>query len=187
MAVATIDPARTWAPVQDRLEGETDPVIRRNLELVIAHMRAEAVADIDGVVATLSDRPRYRIHGNEDRREMNPDSTAAVRAFYDLTIVQTGAHRLELAVDRVIADRSAVFTEGVMRIAYPGATLRAMGIDVADVDRFYLFEARMGVVWPVDPDDGRLVGEEVYTVGDGFAGIAERPLEPTDVIESPAS
>lgn len=186
MTMATIDPARTWAPVQARLEVETDPVIRRNLEQVIAHMRAEAVADIDGVVATLSDRPRYRTHGNGERPEMNPDNTDAVRAFYDLTIVQTGAHRLELAVDRVIADRSAVFTEGVMRIAYPGATLRAMGIDVADPDRYHLFEARMAVVWPVDPDNGRLVGEEVYTVGDGFDGIADRPLDPIDIIEPPA-
>ena len=33
---------------------------------------------------------------------------------------------------RVIADRDCVVTEGVMRMAYPGATLKAQGIEVDD-------------------------------------------------------
>ena len=66
---------------------------------------------------------------------MNPTgSKDAVRAFYDLTIIQTGAHQLELNCDRVIADHEAVMTEGVMRMAYPGRTLAAMGIEVDDPD-----------------------------------------------------
>ena len=58
-----------------------------------------------------------------------------MRRFYDATIVQTGAYRLEFACDRVIVDADSVFTEGMMRMAYPGATLRAMGIEVDDPDR----------------------------------------------------
>ena len=46
-----------------------------------------------------------------------------------------------------------------------------MGIEVDDPDAYYLYETRMGVVWPVDPSEGKLVGEETYTGGDGFAGI----------------
>ncbi len=172
-----LDPNKTWRLVEERLKSETDEVVRRNLQLVLDHMQAEARADIEGVVETLSESPRYLAHDVPDLEPMNPKgSKDAIRAFYDLTIVQTGAHRLELDCDRVIADRDAVMTEGVMRMAYPGATLQAMGIEVDDPEAYYLYETRMSVVWPVDHAQGKLVGEETYTGTDGFAGIAERKL-----------
>ena len=179
-----IDPNKTWRLVEERLAAETNPRRRRNLELVLAHMQAEARADIEGVVATLSDRPKYITHGRAGEAPLNPDgSKDAVREFYDLTIVQTGAHRLEFDCDRVIVDDEAVFTEGVMRMAYPGRTLAALGIAVDDPEAFYVMETRMGVVWPVDADDpeGRLRGEEVYSGMDGFEGIADRKIQLSDI------
>jgi len=177
-----IDPNKTWRLVEARYDSERDPVRRRNLGLVLEHMKAEAKADIEGVVATLVEKPRYVCHDLPGDELMNPAGDRdAVRRFYDLTIVQTGAHRLELDCDRVIVDEESVFTEGVMRIAYPGATLAAMGIEVDDPDAYYLYETRMGVVWPVDPVEGRLVGEETYTGTDGFAGIADRKIRLSDV------
>jgi hypothetical protein len=177
-----LDPNKTWTLVEQRLETETDPTLRRNLELVLEHMKREAEGDIEGVVATLVEKPRYVMHDEPGNPLMNPEgSKDAVRAFYDMTIVQTGAHRLELDCDRLIVDRHAVLTEGVMRMAYPGRTLLAMGIEIDDPDAYYLYEARMGVVWPVDDDEGKLVGEESYTGGDGFAGIAERKLAESDI------
>ena len=179
-----MDPNRTWQLVEERLAAETDPILRRNLELVLAHMRAEARSDIEGVVATLCEKPRYIIHSNPDTSPMNPaGSKDAVRAFYDLTIVQTGAHRLEFDCDRIIVDAGSVFTEGVMRMAYPGKTLQAMGIEVDDPDAYYLSQTRMGIVWPVDPDEERLTGEEVYSAGDAFEGIAGRRISLADVVE----
>jgi hypothetical protein len=177
-----LDPNNTWRLVEQRLAAESDPVLRRNLELVLAHMKAEARADIEGVVETLVEKPRYVMHDDPENPLMNPDgSKDAVRKFYDLTIVQTGAHRLELACDRVIVDRDSVFTEGVMRMAYPGATLRAMGIDVDDPESYYLYETRMGIVWPVDPAEGKLIGEESYTGRDGFEGIEKRKISLADI------
>ena len=106
-----LNPNNTWTMVEKRLQSETDPVLRENLELVLEHMKREAEGDIEGVVATLTDSPRYVMHDDPDVPMMNPDgSKDAVRAFYDLTIIQTGAHRLELACDRVIVDRDAVRT-----------------------------------------------------------------------------
>ncbi|MCA9298781.1 MAG: hypothetical protein KDA28_06930, partial [Phycisphaerales bacterium] len=99
----------------------------------------------------------------------------------DLTIIQTGAHQLELECDRIIADRESVMTEGVMRMAYPGKTLAAMGIEVDDPDAFYLYETRMSVVWPVDESEGKLVGEETYTGTNGFEGITDRKISQTDI------
>jgi hypothetical protein len=180
-----LDPNLTWKLVEKRTREETDPTRKRNLELVLAHMQAEARADIEGVVATLTEKPRYRTYSTpEDDGLMNPQgSKDAVRAFYDATIVQSGAHRLEFACDRVIADEGAVFTEGVMRMAYPGSTLLAMGIEVDDPAGYYVHESRMGIVWPVDPDEEKLTGEEVYSVGDGFEGIADRKISLADVVE----
>ena len=178
-----LDPNLTWKLVEKRYLAETEPRRKRNLELVLQHMKAEAHADIEGVVATLTEKPRYRTYGN-DMELLNPEgSKDAVRAFYDATIVQTGAHRLEFACDRVIADEGGVFTEGVMRMAYPGRTLQAMGIEVDDPDAYYLGQSRMGIVWPVDPVEEKLTGEEVYSVGDAFEGIANRKISLADVVE----
>ncbi len=177
-----LNPNNTWALVEERLKSETDPVLRENLELVLEHMKREAEGDIEGVVATLVDEPVYVAHDVPDDPIMNPKgSKDAVRNFYDISIVQTGAHRLELACDRVIVDRDAVLTEGVMRMAYPGRTLAAMGIEVDDPDAYYLYQARMGVVWPVDREAHKLIGEESYTGGDGFAGIADRKISESDI------
>lgn len=180
-----LDPNLTWKRVEQRFEEEADPICKRNIGLVLAHMKAEAQLDLEGVIATLTEKPRYRTYGTpEDDALMNPDgSRDAVRAFYDATIVQTGAHRLEFACDRVIADEGGVFTEGVMRMAYPGRTLVAMGIAVDDPDAYYLHEARMGIVWPVDAREERLTGEEVYSVGNGFEGIADRKISIHDIAE----
>lgn len=178
-----LDPHRTWTLVEKRLASEPDPVVRRNLALVLAHMRAEARADIEGVVATLVEKPRYVTWSHPDQAVLNPSgSRDAVRAFYDATIVRSGAHRIEFACDRVLADRDAVFTEGVMRIAYPGTTLRALGIEVDDASAYYVAECRMGVVWPVDPAEARLTGEEVYSCGDPFEGIAGRKIALSDIV-----
>ena len=180
-----LDPNLTWKLVEKRLAGESNPRRKRNLELVLAHMQAEARADIEGVVATLCEKPRYRTYGTpEDNALMNPEgSKDAVRAFYDATIVQTGAHRLEFACDRVIVDDESVFTEGVMRMAYPGKTLLDMGIEVDDPGAYYLSESRMGVVWPVHPTEEKLRGEEVYSAGDGFEGIAGRKISLDEIME----
>lgn len=179
-----LNPNNTWKLVEKRLSEETDPVLRKNLELVLEHMKREAQADIEGVVATLVEKPRYVMHDVPDVPAMNPNgSKDAVRAFYDMTIVQTGAFRLELDCERVIVDKDAVVTEGTMRMAYPGATLRAMGIEIDDPEAYYLYETRMGVVWPVDRKEGKLVGEESYTGTDGFAGIADRKLAAGDIAE----
>ncbi|MCD9623925.1 hypothetical protein [Rhabdothermincola salaria] len=177
----TLDPNKIWGLLEERLAAETDPVVRRNLELVIAHGKAEATLDLDGVLATLCPNPRYVAHSSPDLELVNPTTTEGVRAFYQATIVDTDAHRIEHAVDRVIADRTGVYTEGVIKIAYPGWVLAHRGIEVDDPDAYYLYVSRMAIVWPVDPETGLLVGEESWAEGDGFAGIAERKISLDEV------
>ena len=50
----TLNPNLTWKLVEQRAAKEQDPTRKRNLERVLAHMKAETRADIEGVVATLT-------------------------------------------------------------------------------------------------------------------------------------
>jgi ketosteroid isomerase-like protein len=177
--MAVIDCNATWVPLEERLATETDPILRRNLEIVIAHAKAEARADLDSLLATLSENPVYRL-GPPGAPRMNPRGHDEIREYYT-NFVASGATQLQHAMERVVVDRHMVLTEGPLRIAYPGATLIAMGIEVDDPQAFYLYEARMAILWPID-DKGLIIGEESYHDRDGFAGIADRKLAPGDIV-----
>lgn len=176
--MAVIEPKKSWTALEERLARESDPVLRRNLEIVIRHSKAEARGDLDALMDTLTDDPAYRL-GKPGAPGMRPRGRDEVRAFY-ADFIASGATRLEHDVDRLAVDRDCVLTDGLMRMAYPGRTLIALGIEVDDPDAHYLYETRMAIVWPID-EDGRIIGEESYTDRDGFAGIAERKLAPDDI------
>jgi SnoaL-like domain len=178
--MALIDPRVTYRKVEERLETETDPVLRRNLETLLAHMKAEMAGDVDRLLATLSENPQYHAYGSDDPAS-SPVGRDGVRAFYD-RFIASGAGQLQLDIDRLVVDKECILTEGLMRIAYPGRTLRAMGIDVDDPDAYYMYEARMATLWPFD-EHGLAKGEDTYTGGDGFAGIADRKLAPDDIAQ----
>lgn len=173
-----LDPSKTWRLVEARLARESDPRRRRNLETVLAHMKAEAGGDLDGLMGTVSDSAVYHAYASDDPI-FSPRGKDAVRAFY-ANFVASGAHRLEFDVDRLVVDDDCILTEGTMRIAYPGNLLRFMGHEVDDPDAFYLYQTRMAVVWPMDAR-GLVIGEDTYTAGDGFAGIALRKLRAEDL------
>jgi hypothetical protein len=180
--MSLIDPARTWAKVEQRLEVERDPILRRNLETILQHMKAEAAGAVDGLVDTLSEDVHYHTYGALDPA-LSPQGKAGVRKFYD-DFIASGATRLQLDVDRLLVDKECVLTEGVMRMAYPGRTLARRGINVDDPDAYYLYETRMAILWPMD-GEGKVRGEDSYASGDGFAGIAGRKLRAEDITPLP--
>ena len=173
-----VDPNNTWRKVEERLKWEKDPKRRRNLETVLAHMKAEAAGDLDALMATVAENAHYHAYGTDDPI-FSPRGKEEVRRFY-AAYVASGAHRLEFDVDRLVVDDDCVLTEGTMRIAYPGNLLRFMGHEIDDPDAFYLYETRMAVVWPLDAQ-GLVIGEDTYNAGDGFAGIATRKLRAEDL------
>ena len=172
-----IDQHRTWRKVEARLATETDPVLRRNLELLLQHMKAEASLDMEALMATVSEDARYENFGDQSGTLVGK---AAVQKFYE-DFAASGAHKLHLDLDRLVVDRHCILTEGVMRMAYPGRTLAHRGIEVDDPDAYYLFEAHMAIIWPIGPD-GLFIGEDSYTGGNGFAGIADRRIDPADIV-----
>jgi hypothetical protein len=170
-----IDQTRTWTKVEERLATETDPVLRRNLELLLQHMKAEATLDMEQLMATVSPRASYTIF----RTEEVTDGKAAVQKFYE-DFAASGAYKLCLDIDRLVVDRHCILTEGTMRMAYPGRTLTAMGHPVDDPDAYYLYQTHMAIIWPIG-DDGLFMGEDSYSGVDGFAGIADRKLDPAEI------
>jgi hypothetical protein len=172
-----VDQNTTWAKVEARLATEVDPVLRRNLELLLQHMKAEASLDMEPLMATVSEQARYTMFGDANSVI---EGKPAVRQFYE-DFAASGAHKLSLDIDRLVVDRHCILTEGVMRIAYPGRTLQAMGIEVGDLDADYLYQSHMAVIWPIG-EDGLFVGEDSYVGGDGFEGIADRKLSPSDIV-----
>lgn len=177
--MALIDQNLTWKKVEQRLAIETDPVLRRNLEMLLAHMKAEAVLDMEALMATVSERAHYHSYTG-DPDAPSPEGKAAVQQFYE-NFAASGAGKLHLDIDRLVVDRDCILTEGIMRMAYPGRTLEAMGIAVDDLGADYLYETRMAIIWPID-EDGLFIGEDAYVESDGFAGIAGRKIDPADVV-----
>lgn len=178
MTATVIDPSRTWRKVEERLKVESDPQLRRNLEVVLEHMKAEAVGDLDRLMATVSERAHWHAYGAPP--ENSPKGKPAVRQYYE-GVIESGISRLEFDVDRLVVDRDCVVTEGIMRIAWPGATLAAAGIAVEDESASYLYEARMATFWLFD-EEGLVCAEDTYVATDGLVGIAKRQLEPEAVI-----
>src|SRR6476619_8493350 len=136
-----IDQAVTWRKVEERLAAESDPVLRRNLETILAHMKAESAGDIDGLLDTLADDVHYHAYGAPDPAS-SPVGKDGVRGFYE-RFVASGAGRLQLDIDRLVVDRDCILTEGVMRMAYPGRTLKRLGNKADTVDSDSLCETRM--------------------------------------------
>jgi hypothetical protein len=176
--VAVIDQHRTWLKVEERLATETDPVLRRNLELLVTHMKAEAVFDLPLLMSTVSETAVYKTFVQDAATW--PRGKAAVQEFYE-GFAASGARKLCMDLDRLVVDRDCILTEGTMRMAWPGSTLQAMNIDVDDFDADYLYETRMAVLWPI-AEDGLFNGEDTYVGEDGFAGIADRKLDPDDIV-----
>jgi len=172
----TIDSSLTWVEVEKRLAVESDPVTAENLRLVLTHMKYESVGNVDGVLSTLFTSPEYRFYvpGFED--VFGNGSKEPVRAFYDDMLVTGGAHQLQFRVERVLADRQAVITEGEYLQAYPGRSLIAKGITVDDPDAYYAAACRMLIVWPRHATEAKLTGEEAWVDRDMFEGIAERKV-----------
>ena len=165
--MTVIDQRVTWAKVEERLETETDPDLRRNLELLLQHQIAEASLDMEKHMHSIANGAGDLV------------GKSAVQKFYE-DFAASGAQKLQLDTEWLVVDRHCIVTEGTMRMAYPGSTLAARGVPVDDVDASYLYEARMCVLWPIG-EDGLFTGEDSYTSTDGFIGIEHRKLSPSDI------
>jgi hypothetical protein len=177
VANATVPPesVHSWRLLAERIESETDPKVKANLEIVARHVALEVLGDVETLMTTLVPEPQYNYYGVDFP---GPRGCAEVKAQYEVG-VQYGTNRLEFELCRVVADASTVVTEGTFRHAYTGTLLRQMGNsdESLDPDGWYLAEYEAIVVWPI-AETGLITGENVY-----FGGKARvvQPLAPGEM------
>ena len=80
-------------------------------------------------------------------------------------------------MQRIVIGDKCVVTEGDIKIPFSGEALVAMGVDV-DASQRYATQARCVTFWPFD-DDGKIIGEDIYTLG-GFDFNQAQPAEVYD-------
>jgi hypothetical protein len=153
--------AASWRLLTERLAAETDPVRRRNLEVVARHVVAEVAGDLEGLERTLVPDPHYTFWGGDSARRLN--SMEEVRDFY-VNNVRVGKSRLAFDINRVLVDERTVVTEGVFRHVVEGRYLSGRTLpDGGPLDprARYLTAYHALVVWPISAD-GLIEGEEIY-------------------------
>jgi limonene-1,2-epoxide hydrolase len=157
------DPDQSWAPLDARISKERDPRRREVLERVRDHMRTEISGDFDGLMATLTDDPRYHFWGLPV--EGGPKGREAVSDFYR-QMIDGGGHRFHFDIERIVVDDDTVVTEGKIHQKTSVEALRVSGIEEVegeplDDDATYIAETHIVTVWPI-ASDGRIIGEDIY-------------------------
>jgi SnoaL-like domain len=175
-----IDPYKTWQTLAERLETEHNPLHRRQLEKIIAHMKGEAAGDINQILTTVSPKASYISYDNPGGPPRVFRGHDEIRQFYNQMFDAVSVN-LEFFVDRLVVDDYCVVTEGVSKSAMKGSTLAAMGIEVDDPNAHYLTQGRTLVVWPFDRD-GMILGENIYPGSSTAIGeVAKRKLRPEEI------
>jgi hypothetical protein len=160
--MADWDQTVTWQDLEARLEVTTNPRHRQMLQVVIDHGKAEAVGDVDALIASLSADPQYRLWSQG--RDVGPKGRDEIRAFYD-EFVASGGGFFESRKVRIVVDDDTIVTENAMRGIIPGTLAQARGYAIDDIDGHYLVTHRTVIFWPFD-ESGALVGEDAYASSD---------------------
>jgi hypothetical protein len=163
VTAVAFDPESSWKALEDRMEQESDPVCRALLEQVRDHMRAEIGGQLEPLMETLIDEPRY--HFRSMGPEGGPKGREAVHVFYE-AMIAGGGNRFQFDIERIFVDAGGVVTEGKMRQPISGEAVKASGVDEVDgaaVDpaKTYLSENHILTVWPAG-EGNRLVGEDIF-------------------------
>jgi hypothetical protein len=165
-----IEPFASWLPLDARAEREPDPRVRSLITAVRDHMEHEIRGDLEALMATLTAEPVY--HFWNPAGSFKLEGRAAVREFYT-NMIAAGGNQFEVVIEKIVADRDNVITEGQVKQVQTGAALiaagrREVGGEPVKPDELFLTRAQLVTVWPGDAD-GKLVGEDIYFGEDALA------------------
>jgi len=172
--VLALDQTLSARRVEARIEKTAGERQRRLLTTVAEHLRAESTADVDKLLATLTDQPDYHLwSGGTD---VGPKGRDGVIGYYQ-QLVDDRRQILEFDVDRIVVDDETVVTEGWIRAINRGDIARNRGWVVDDEQASYLVTQRVVIFWPFD-EDGLMLGEDGYATWDphGARKLAETEL-----------
>ena len=179
--MAKINPLHSWLPLETRWRSEQDERIRTLLKAVRDHMEHEIKGNLEPLMATLTAHPIYHFWGNTPFVLQGREQVAG---FY-AQMIAAGGNQFEVVVDKIIADRTNVVTEGQVKQVQTGKELAATGRTEVNGAPFissdlFLSTAQLVTVWPGDAD-GKLVGEDIY-----FGEAAMSRMEKITAADLPA-
>jgi hypothetical protein len=148
-----------WKALEERLAVTENPRHRQLIETVIAHAKAEAAFDLDGLMKTLVPEPEY--HFWNSGRDVGPKGYDGVRKYYE-DFVAGGAAVLTSVKERIVVDDKSITHEGVISTLGTGKIAKARGYNnIDDESAHYLMRTRVNILWSFD-EDGRAYGEDSY-------------------------
>jgi len=156
-----------------------NPRHRRLLQVVIDHAKAEAVGDLDGLMATLVPEPKYHFWGT--RGDTGPKGYDGVRQYYD-NYVRSGAAILSSPKERIVVDDDTICHEGVITTLVPWPIAKARGYAIPEERGHYAVRMRSVILWSFD-ENGLAFGEDSYNTiePDDFDQLADEDLPPVYV------
>src|SRR5699024_7038827 len=135
VVMGTFDPNKGWQAVDARLQRTENPRHRRMLGVLVQHMRAELVGDLDGMLQGVVREPKYHMWGTG--RDTGPKGFESIKQYYvDLLAARRGV--LEYDIERIVMDDDAIVTEGTIRAYQSGEIATAFGFAVPRTDATYL-------------------------------------------------
>ena len=178
MALEDFKPELTYTSFEKFMDNAKTPLQREHLETVVRHSRGEVTADLDTVMATLSDNPEYHEFGvyANTSDDMGPKGLDAVKANY-ADMVNSGSYVIESKKTRVVVSDYDVVTEGTYRQILPVAVAKKLGFVAGDADEasHYLLTGRTVVFWVFD-EAGKATGEDRYVFPTGVSPLSDSDL-----------
>jgi hypothetical protein len=172
-----IDPARSFAKVDEAIANASSPRHKAMLENYREHMAAEIDGDVDRIMATQIEEPQYHIYG-QGVGDTGPKGQKEVRAFYQ-DIMDNDRNVLQYDIQKIFCSDDNLFHEGTLRIVFPGRALKEFGLPIDDPDAWYLYSYQTSAIFPY-AEDGRAIGEDVYSDGPMNMDRIEK-LEPDEL------
>ena len=171
----TVDSRNNWKHIDELLETETSECHRHMLTQLKEHIQAECGSDLDALLATLTDNPRF--HNWTATEDAGPKGFDAVKEFYT-GLIASGSNRFEYAVERVVIGEDTIVTEGELYTPFSGAMLKEMGLPDIDENKIYATRGRAVTFWPFDQSTGKIIGEDIYSLTTDISEAEEVKLNP---------
>ena len=171
----TVDSRNNWRHIDELLETETDDWRRHMLSQLKEHIQAECGSDLESLLATMSDNPRFHIWTATE--DSGPKGYEALKEFYG-GLIASGSNRFEYAVERIVIGDDTLVTEGQLHTPFSGKMLKEMGLPDIDETKMYATQGRTVTFWPFERDTGKIIGEDIYSLTTDFAEAKEVGFSP---------
>ncbi len=171
----TVDSRNNWRHIDELLESETDEWRRHMLSQLKEHVQAECGSDLDALLVTMADEPRFHIWSVAE--DSGPKGYDNLKEFY-AGLIASGSNRFEYAVERIIIGDDTLVTEGELYTPFSGAMLKQMGLPDIDENKMYATKGRTVTFWPFEKETGKIIGEDIYSLSADFSTAEEVELNP---------